>query len=245
MRLTNRDRMEIPLKLWNRNTFFQADHDNQFVMGIYTGFILLLIMINIIMYFAMRDRTFIYHTFFMTAYMVFYMTQFGYTFQYLTPHEFYAVNHHIPLNIALLLVALLLFNAEYLDLKSKSKTEYMASFFLCGVVGTATLIQFFLPYWFAVYTQMVLSVVTIFMVIVMIIRHGPHPHGRGGAALCLQGCGTPAECLCCKLRPAAWFSRSLHAGHSWSRPSDQHNLSGTHGSGTEGAHDTGTVQGPG
>ncbi len=169
-RFTNKDRMEIPLTIWDKKAFHTNVRNSQFAMGLYTGIILLLILINMIMFVALRDRTFLYHTFFIVAYFLFQFTQTGYTFEYLTPHGFFFLNHHIPFNIGLLLISVALFVSSYLDLKIRKHRQYFISRLLCCIIAAALPLQFIVPYWISVYIQLVLSLITLLFISVCLVH---------------------------------------------------------------------------
>ncbi|MGL4370325.1 MAG: 7TMR-DISM family protein, partial [Spirochaetota bacterium] len=96
------DRMEIPLVLYSVKGFQHYDHNSQYILGIFFGFIVFMVIYNLLLFFSIRDRTYLIYCFFLLSYAAFQMTQNGTAYEYFWPEALSSINHFIPLTISLM-----------------------------------------------------------------------------------------------------------------------------------------------
>ena len=108
MRFYNEDRMEIPLQIIEEKTFNIHKHNEQYVMGGYTGIVIFILFFNLLLFVNIRDKSYLYYVFFVFSYGLFQLTQSGYFYEYFTPVFLEKYNHNIPFSIALSLVSFFL-----------------------------------------------------------------------------------------------------------------------------------------
>jgi anti-sigma regulatory factor (Ser/Thr protein kinase)/PAS domain-containing protein len=168
LKVSSKDRIELPLILWEYNSFYEHERDIQFAIGVYSGFIIVLILINIVLYSSLKDSTFLFHSFFILSFIFFQMSQNGLVFEYLTPPDFTALNHHIPFDISLLLISMLLFSTRYLKVKSQFQLNFIYSLsFLIFITGFS---QILLPYHISIMILIFFSFFSIFTAMVLIVN---------------------------------------------------------------------------
>jgi len=94
--------LQLPLILWAPKAFAEKVNDEQFVIGIYYGALVVMILYNIFLYIAIRDRCFIYYVLFIISYVLFQLALNGHGFEYLWPNASWWANRSIPFFIGLL-----------------------------------------------------------------------------------------------------------------------------------------------
>jgi methyl-accepting chemotaxis protein len=94
--------LQLPLYLWTPESFVEKVNDEQVIMGLYYGALLVMVLYNIFLYMAVRDRCFIYYVIFIISYIFFQLSLNGHGFEYLWPNASWWVNRSIPFFIGLL-----------------------------------------------------------------------------------------------------------------------------------------------
>ena len=64
LRFQTESTMNIPLTLWSENAFAKKDHNAQFGLGLYYGFILLMTLYSLLMWAMLRDNNYFFYLFF-------------------------------------------------------------------------------------------------------------------------------------------------------------------------------------
>jgi len=94
--------LQLPLNLWTPEAFVEKVNDEQVIMGLYYGALLVMILYNIFLFLAVRDRCFIYYVIFIVCYVFFQLSLNGHGFEYLWPKAAWWANRAIPFFIGLL-----------------------------------------------------------------------------------------------------------------------------------------------
>jgi two-component system, sensor histidine kinase LadS len=146
MRFSCADRMEIPLVLYSPKGFQRYDHNTQYVLGIFFGFVVFMFIYNFLHFLSIRDRSYLTYCFFLISCSLFQITQNGTMYEYFWPSVFYSHNHFIPLSISLVDIGALLFTRKFLDLdiyvpRLAKVFKIMEIYFLATMV-----LPFFLSY---------------------------------------------------------------------------------------------------
>ncbi|MBN2435985.1 MAG: ATP-binding protein [Spirochaetes bacterium] len=157
MRFENEDRMEIPLQLTEENTFNTRKHNEQYVMGGYTGIVIFILFFNLLLFINIRDKSYLYYIFFVFSYGFFQLTQSGYFYEYFTPVLLEKYNHNIPFSIALALVSFILLTKSFLDTKQMFPFANRYLLIMIPVTLSAVALQVIVSYPFAIQAQMIIS----------------------------------------------------------------------------------------
>jgi len=94
--------LQLPLNLWTPEAFSEKVSDEQVLVGLYYGALLVMVLYNIFLFLAVRDRCFIYYVFFIVSYVFFQLALNGHGFEYLWPNAAWWANRAIPFFIGLL-----------------------------------------------------------------------------------------------------------------------------------------------
>ncbi|MGH8689138.1 MAG: 7TM diverse intracellular signaling domain-containing protein [Burkholderiales bacterium] len=109
LRVTSQSVLTVPLTLWRPEAFAEHDRNAQLIHGLFYGLALALVLYNLMLYFAVQDRVYLYYVLYATAFGLFLFAFDGFAFQYLWPTSTWAANHAV----AMLLALALAFGAQF------------------------------------------------------------------------------------------------------------------------------------
>ena len=117
--------MELPLILWSENAFITHDQTRQMVAGLYFGAMLIILLYNLVMFFGVRERSFLYYVGLVVSLPLFVATLDGYTFQYFWPESPGWNQRAIGLFLSLTIAFGLLFTYDFLRLGHSSTASVL------------------------------------------------------------------------------------------------------------------------
>lgn len=106
--------MNIPLTLWSEQAFAEKDHAAQFGLGIYSGFILLMVLYSTLMWITIGDRNYFFYLFFILNFGLFQMTMNGSAYEFLWPNLVLWNNYSTPIFVALSALGVGMFTRSFL-----------------------------------------------------------------------------------------------------------------------------------
>lgn len=77
--------LQFPLVLRSPDSLFARDHDEQYILGIYYGILVALLLYNLLVFTAIRDINYLYFVWYVGAWTLFQMSLNGLAFEYLWP----------------------------------------------------------------------------------------------------------------------------------------------------------------
>jgi two-component system, sensor histidine kinase LadS len=117
LRAESQSVLTVPLTLWRPESFATRDRDAQLVLGLFYGLVIALVLYNLMLYFAVRDRVYLYYVLYAGAFGTFLLGYDGLAFQYLWPKSIWAANHAVAMALALTLALGALFAHAFLDMR--------------------------------------------------------------------------------------------------------------------------------
>lgn len=105
----------VPVEIMPDDLFHAADHEQQIALGLYYGILLVLTIYNLILFFIVRERAYLYYLLYITGFGIFQMNLNGLSFEYLWPNLPGLNNHILPFSIGWGFLWGLLFAMELLD----------------------------------------------------------------------------------------------------------------------------------
>jgi diguanylate cyclase (GGDEF)-like protein len=110
--------MQFPLVLRSPDALFAKDHEEQYILGIYYGILLSLLLYNLLVFTAIRDINYLYFVCYLGAWTLFQMSLNGLAFEYLWPNNPDWANKATPFFIGLTGAGLIQFARRLLDTKN-------------------------------------------------------------------------------------------------------------------------------
>lgn len=130
----------FPLQVGTLKAFLEDQHTLDFVQGIYFGFMLLIFLYNLFLYFSTKESIYWYYVFYVASITLFMGFIFHYGFQYLWPN-WPGINRYAVVSSALTMISAVLFSQKFLMTKTNTPSlHWISNLFL----GVASLVIFLL-----------------------------------------------------------------------------------------------------
>ena len=108
--------LTLPLYLWQAAAFADNDRDVQMILGGFYGLILALVIYNLMLFFSLRDRVYLYYVLYAAVFGIYLFCFDGLAFEYLWPESVWWANHAPATALSLVLMLGALFARAYLML---------------------------------------------------------------------------------------------------------------------------------
>ncbi|MBF0289535.1 MAG: SpoIIE family protein phosphatase [SAR324 cluster bacterium] len=141
LRFQSEDTIHLPLTLWQFTAFFEKDHQEQYFLGLYYGMILVMVIYNLFLFFAVRDKAYLYYVLYITLFLFYQMSSDGLAFQYLWPNATKWGTWSLTLFILITDVFALLFARNFLNTKEHApkSDKSILLLVLLGLLGICSL----------------------------------------------------------------------------------------------------------
>ncbi|MGH8026462.1 MAG: 7TM diverse intracellular signaling domain-containing protein [Pseudoxanthomonas sp.] len=142
VRVQSESSMQVPLTLYSPDAFIEQSRDAQFAIGLYYGILLALFTYNLVLWLTLRDASYFWYLFHITAFGLVLFTLNGLGFEYLWPRSAWLADHMVPLSICLALIGMQQFARIFLELKQRWRfgdrvaLGIIVFFVLLGVAAT-------------------------------------------------------------------------------------------------------------
>jgi diguanylate cyclase (GGDEF)-like protein len=146
LRVESQSSMQVPLTLYTPAAFIALSRDAQFGIGVYYGILLALFFYNLVLWLALREPSYFWYLFHLSAFGLVLLTLNGLGFEYLWPDSPRMADLSVPLSICLSQVGMQQFARAFLRLRGvwpagdRASLGVIAYFVLLGVAS------FWLPY---------------------------------------------------------------------------------------------------
>ncbi len=178
VRVQSQSSMQVPLTLYTPTAFTEMLRDAQLGIGIYYGILLALLVYNLVLWLILRDASYFWYVFHITAFGLVLFTLFGLGFEYLWPDRLWLADKSVPLSICLAQAGMQQFARIFLGLRTRWRlgdrvTLGMIAFYV--VLGVAAT-QF--PYRMATpiaSASVFVSIAWIVVATVVVMRRGYTP----------------------------------------------------------------------
>lgn len=115
LRLESQGVLTAPLALWRPDAFIEHSRNAQLLLGLFYGLALALVLYNLMLFFSVQDRAYLYYVLYASAFGVYLFSFDGLSFQYLWPGSVWAANHLLAMALALTLTFGTQFARSFLD----------------------------------------------------------------------------------------------------------------------------------
>ncbi|NTV13496.1 MAG: response regulator [Desulfobulbaceae bacterium] len=120
LRVQTDSTMTFPLTILSKSAFEKKDHDDQISLGLYYGFILVMILYSAMMLISLRDITYFYYLFFIISFGSYQMIMNGSAYEYFWPNHVWWNNYSMPVAVAFAAMGVGLFTRSFLTLADYS-----------------------------------------------------------------------------------------------------------------------------
>ena len=138
--------MQVPLVIMTQTAFAELARDAQFAIGIYDGILLALFFYNLVLWLMLRDASYFWYLFHLSAFGMVLFTLNGMGFEYLWPNSPWLADKAVPLSICLALIGMQQFARSFLELKKRFPRGNLVSLGLIGFFLLLGLASLWLPY---------------------------------------------------------------------------------------------------
>ena len=157
--------MQLPLVLRSPDSLLSQDHEEQYILGIYYGILLAMLLYNLLIFASIRDITYLYYVGYLITWTLFQMSISGLSFEYLWPDNPAWGNKATPFFLACANLGGILFARSLLQTKVNLPKfdrllKYVAAF--CVVVA---LLALFASYTIAIKLGTVTSLIAAVLVV--------------------------------------------------------------------------------
>jgi len=162
MHFKSKGALLIPLKLWTIEGFFEKDHDEQIVFGIFFGILIIMVLYNLFVFLSIRETSYLYYVLFILFLGLIFSNIWGFTFEYLWQNVWWS-NKSMVLFITICQIFALLFARSFLSTSQRHPIVNKMLLTQAAFAVLASIGAFVLPYRIAVSTGILLGVVTVVM----------------------------------------------------------------------------------
>ena len=141
LKVTSGNQVLLPIKIMTKEFFYKEQSIKDVVFGLYFGIILVMILYNLILFFSVRDSSYLYYV----LYILFVgLTQAifnGYAFRFLWPNNIWFSQHGLTIFGALSGIGMAFFVIDFLKLKKNNKIITGIYYFICFIYFIAILLN--------------------------------------------------------------------------------------------------------
>ncbi|MBF0239082.1 MAG: SpoIIE family protein phosphatase [SAR324 cluster bacterium] len=157
--------MQFPLILWLPEAFARKDHKEQYGLGLYYGIMFVMLLYNLFIYGATKDRSYLYYVFYVGAYSLFQMSLNGLAAEWVWPNWTWWNNRSIPFCIGGAFLGLILFSQSFLQIKNYAPgLNKIMNLLGLGFIGVM-FISLLASYAISIQTAVVLVIISPFVLI--------------------------------------------------------------------------------
>ena len=114
MRIQSTSSINFKITAWSPIVFFNNVFYELPLFWIYYGLMMVMVIYNLLLFFAIRERSYIFYAIFILGWILFQMTLNGLSFQHLWPNSIWWANNSLPFFMGLTMAIAAIFGREYL-----------------------------------------------------------------------------------------------------------------------------------
>lgn len=132
-RVSTSTSLQMPLQIWQPKAYIQHASVSRMGYGLYYGAILVMFLYNLFVYLSVRDRSYLYYIFYISAVYTAHMSVDGLAFEIFWPNSPLFANYSLSFSLVLAVLTAVLFAREYLCTKQFSPRWDFASKLFLGI----------------------------------------------------------------------------------------------------------------
>ncbi len=138
--------MDFPITMRTKSSFAEEQYKQQYLLGIYYGIALIMFLYNLLLFFYLKDKSYLYYVLYLLCDALFHMSHNGLSFQYFWPELPVINSFSIPFFIGFGIFWALNFTRSFLFTKTFAKRVDFFIKILISISGAVTLLSFIIPY---------------------------------------------------------------------------------------------------
>lgn len=145
-RLQSTSSLQAPITMWQPDAFHQSDAKSNLFQGLYYGAMAIMLVYNLLIFFMLWDRSYLYYVGFIASGPLFFLALSGQGYQYLWTDQIWWNEHSVAVFVSCLILFGALFTRKFIGLKNVSikLDRLILSFAVLGAV--MLVLSFLLPY---------------------------------------------------------------------------------------------------
>lgn len=160
LRFKTSSSMNLVLNFWRPKAFLEAVSTESVVLGVFFGAILIMVIYNLLLFYALADRSYLYYVLFFTSLGLMDFAIDGLAFQYFWPNSVWWANNNIAIFLFALLLSLNQWAMGVLETKTRTPRFDRAFRYAQPLLAVGIILCFFLPY------SIMIKIATIFAAII-------------------------------------------------------------------------------
>ncbi|MBE7437050.1 MAG: SpoIIE family protein phosphatase [Spirochaetales bacterium] len=114
LRFETESSVNFQLRIWSPELFFNFVTNEQIILGLYSGAMVVMLLYNLFIFMSIRDISYLYYILFIGSFGLFQISLNGTAYQYLWPESIWWENHSYPFLVALAMVGCGMFGRLFL-----------------------------------------------------------------------------------------------------------------------------------
>lgn len=123
---------QLPANLWSKDAYYQRDVKQSLGLGLYYGFLTIMVFYNLFLYFTVKDRTYLAYVVYVTTFCLTQASLSGHSYQYLWPEQPYWNDTSFSVLVCLANFGAALFCMQFLALKHNAPRLHRLVFFIAS-----------------------------------------------------------------------------------------------------------------
>ena len=166
IRVKSKNSIIIPLSLYSAQQFIKQHHKEDMLNGLYLGIMIIMLIINLFAFYTLKDKSHIYFSIFIIAFLFYYISNIGFAAFFLWPNHLYWNFISIPLFVVLANIMFINFTDSFLQAKSSFPKWH--NLYLLSIAFSSILLfgVFFIDYHYSIIIIITLSVLSLIMSII-------------------------------------------------------------------------------
>lgn len=164
MRIETSSAVQVPMVIWPERDYFIQDQSKLMGMGVYYGIMLIMTLYNLVVYFSVREKSYLYYVFYVASMATFLASLQGLSFQYIWPMATHWNDSAIIVMLSGVVLFAGLFTRDFLGLEKRNRLLYNL-FGVCVVLSVFIVISVnFVPYSILIRVLIILAFLVICLV---------------------------------------------------------------------------------
>lgn len=139
--------INVALEIYDEHNLNKVEMTNHFVMAMFFGFLIALIVYNTSVYFSIRDKLYIYYVLYVISILIHHLGYKGFQQLYITPEaNLFVFSHPVAIMDAFMITTMLLFTATFLQIK-KFKKIYITFYVLAIALIINAIVMLYPPFY--------------------------------------------------------------------------------------------------